>query len=169
MVPKESRSLALVTYIKYQEQRHDVVITTMKEVFCNIEMKRFTQQKISVATILFLAGVGGSSFGHIRHVPHVFEMGFSQVGQVGKPSQRDQTSHRALCLRHTIDCLKERNSYDKAAVEQADTQLILQVKLVAIETCSSNSMRPLCLEGMYNEEIVSKLTMSHLIHAEACE
>ncbi|CAN0201728.1 unnamed protein product, partial [Bubo scandiacus] len=39
----------------------------MKEVFCNTEMKWFTQQKISVATLLFLAGVGGSSFGHIRY------------------------------------------------------------------------------------------------------
>ncbi|KAM6349225.1 uncharacterized protein FN964_009179 isoform 1-T3 [Alca torda] len=53
----------------------------------------------------------------------------------------------ALCLLHTIDCLNERNNYDGKAVEQADTQLIHQMKLVAIETCSSNSMQLLCLEG----------------------
>lgn len=43
--------------------------SALKEVFCNTEMKRFTQQKISVATLLFLAGDGGSSFGHIRYFP----------------------------------------------------------------------------------------------------
>lgn len=41
--------------------------SAMKEIFCNTEMKLFTQQKISVAALLFLAGVGGSSFGHIRY------------------------------------------------------------------------------------------------------
>lgn len=57
----------------------------------------------------------------------------------------------ALCLLHATDCLNERNDYDGKAVEQADTQLIHQMKLVAIEPCSSNNMQLLCLEGMSNE------------------
>lgn len=57
----------------------------------------------------------------------------------------------ALCLLHTIDCLSERNNYEGKAAEQSDTQLILQMKLAAIETCSSNHMQLLCLEVMYNE------------------
>lgn len=61
-----------------------------------------------------------------------------------------------LCLLHTIDSLNDSNNYDGKAAEQADTQLILQVKLVAIETCSS-SMLLLCLESTYSEEVVSKL------------